>query len=146
MYPVTDKLLQSELGFRTCQWPSILCSKFAAWGPVTLLYCVVTLRSWLSRCTRISYTLPVRALHRWWYHNLTAHRHQNGHIVPKQVRMIPTSIQTLQSKNCIVWEHSLSGQVWTKCLTRPDTQVRYEEAALHCIGEAMVYDYGSHFT
>ncbi len=26
-----------------------------------------------------------------------------------------------ESKNCTVWEHSLSGQVWTKC-PRPDTQ------------------------
>ncbi len=30
--------------------------------------------------------------------------------------------KSLQSKNCTVWEHSLSGQVWTKCPTRPDTQ------------------------
>ena len=43
--------------------------------------------------------------------------------LPKQVIMIATSIQVaIQSKNCTVWEHLLSGQVWTKCPTRPDTQ------------------------
>ena len=31
------------------------------------------------------------------------------------------NVVVLQSKNCTVWEHSLSGQVWTKC-PRPDTQ------------------------
>ncbi len=29
----------------------------------------------------------------WWYHSLTAHQHQKGHTVPKQVIMIATSIQ-----------------------------------------------------
>ncbi len=29
----------------------------------------------------------------WWYHSLTAHQHQNGHTVPKEVIMIATSIQ-----------------------------------------------------
>ncbi len=29
----------------------------------------------------------------WWYHGLTAHQHQKGHTVPKQVIMIATSIQ-----------------------------------------------------
>ena len=53
------------------------------------------------------------------YQSLTAHQHQKVHTVPKQVIMIATSIQ---SKHCTVWEHSLSGQVWTKCPTRPDTQ------------------------
>ncbi len=56
------------------------------------------------------------------YHSLTAHQHQKGHTVPKEVIMIAKSIQTLQSKNCTVREHSRSGQVWTKCPTRPDTQ------------------------
>ncbi len=32
------------------------------------------------------------------------------------------SLRTALSKNCTVWEHSLSGQIWTKCPTRPDTQ------------------------
>ncbi len=32
------------------------------------------------------------------------------------------SLRTALSKNCTVWEHLLSGQVWTKCQTRPDTQ------------------------
>ncbi len=32
------------------------------------------------------------------------------------------SLRTALSKNCTGWEHSLSGQVWTKCPTRPDTQ------------------------
>ncbi len=32
------------------------------------------------------------------------------------------SLRTALSKNCTVWEHSLSGKVWTKCPTRPDTQ------------------------
>ncbi len=61
-------------------------------------------------------------LKHWWYHSLTAHQHQKGHTVPKPVIMIAKSIQTLQSKNCTVWEHSLSGQVWAKCPTRPDTR------------------------
>ncbi len=29
----------------------------------------------------------------WWHHILTAHQHQKGHTVPKQVIMIATSIQ-----------------------------------------------------
>ncbi len=29
----------------------------------------------------------------WWYHSSTAHQHQKGHTVPKQVIMIATSIQ-----------------------------------------------------
>ncbi len=29
----------------------------------------------------------------WWYHSLTAHQHQKGHTVPKQVIMVATSIQ-----------------------------------------------------
>ncbi len=29
----------------------------------------------------------------WWYHSLTAHQHQMGHTVPKQVIMIATLIQ-----------------------------------------------------
>ncbi len=60
-----------------------------------------------------------------------------GHTVPKQVSQLDDdditettrkkmswfySLRTALSKNCTVWEHSLSGQVWTKCLTRPDTQ------------------------
>ncbi len=32
----------------------------------------------------------------WWYHSLTAHQHQKGHTVPKQVIMIATSIQHVQ--------------------------------------------------
>ncbi len=32
------------------------------------------------------------------------------------------NVMVLQSKNCTVWEHSLSGQVWTKCPTRPDNR------------------------
>ncbi len=32
------------------------------------------------------------------------------------------SLRTALSKNCTVWEHSLSGQVWTKFPTRHDTQ------------------------
>ncbi len=69
------------------------------------------------------------------YQSFTAHQHHKGHTVPKQVSPIdddipePTrkkpwfySLKTALSKNCNVWEHSLSGQVWTKCLTRPDTQ------------------------
>ncbi len=28
-----------------------------------------------------------------WYHSLTAHQHQKGHTVPKQVIIIVTSIQ-----------------------------------------------------
>ncbi len=31
----------------------------------------------------------------WWYHSLTAHQHQKGHTVPKQVIMIATSIQVV---------------------------------------------------
>ncbi len=30
--------------------------------------------------------------------------------------------KSVPSKHCTVWEHSLSGKVWTKCPTRPDTQ------------------------
>ncbi len=70
------------------------------------------------------------------YQSFTAHQHQKGHTVPKQVSPlddddddITESTRTkmvLQSenctKNCTVWEHSLSSQVWTKCPTRPDTQ------------------------
>ncbi len=41
------------------------------------------------------------------------------------------SLRTALSKNCTVWEHSLSGPVWTKCPTRSDTQgARHGEAAL----------------
>ncbi len=32
------------------------------------------------------------------------------------------SLRTALSKNCTVWEHLLSGQIWTKCPTKPDTQ------------------------
>ncbi len=74
----------------------------------------------------------------WLYKRFTAHQHQKGHTVPKQVsplddddditestrktRLWFYSLRTALSKNCTVWEHSLSGQVWTKCPTRPDTQ------------------------
>ncbi len=34
------------------------------------------------------------------YQSLTAHQHQKGHTVPKQVITITTSIQSLQSKHC----------------------------------------------
>ncbi len=40
------------------------------------------------------------------------------------------SLGNAPSKNCTVWEHSLSGQVWAKCPTRPDTQGTHVEAAL----------------
>ncbi len=41
----------------------------------------------------------------WWYHSLTAHQHQKGHTVPKQVIMIATSIQVATVyKYCTVWE------------------------------------------
>ncbi len=48
----------------------------------------------------------------------------NGTSTPKGSYSAKTgdTIQSLQSKNCTVWEHVLSGQVWTKCPTRPDTQ------------------------
>ncbi len=38
----------------------------------------------------------------WWYHSLTAHQHQKGHTVPKQV-MIATSIQvaTVYELHCV---------------------------------------------
>ncbi len=58
----------------------------------------------------------------WLYQGLTAHQHQKGHIVPKRVSPLEKNVMVLQTKNCTVWEHSLSGQVWTKCLTRPDIQ------------------------
>ncbi len=40
---------------------------------------------------------------RWWYHTLTAHQHQKGHTVPKQVIMIATSIQvaTVHVLHCV---------------------------------------------
>ncbi len=56
------------------------------------------------------------------YQSLTAHQHQKGHTMPKQVITFQRQFKSLQFKHCTVWEHSLSGQVWTKCPTRPDTQ------------------------
>ena len=67
--------------------------------------------------------------YQWLYQCLTAHQHKKGHTVPKQVSQQEKNVfffLALQSenctKNCNVWEHSLSGQVWTKCPKRPDTQ------------------------
>ncbi len=39
----------------------------------------------------------------WWYHSLTAHQHQKGHTVQKQVIMIASSIQvaTVQDLHCV---------------------------------------------
>ncbi len=74
----------------------------------------------------------------WLYQSFTAHQHQKGHTVPKQVSPLDDddyithttekkmlrfySLRTARSKNCTVWEHSLSGQAWTKYPSRPDTQ------------------------
>ncbi len=40
----------------------------------------------------------------WWYHSLTAHKHQTGHTVPKQVIWLQRQLKSLQSKYCTVWE------------------------------------------
>ena len=37
-----------------------------------------------------------------------------GHTVPKQVITVQRQFKSLQPKHCTVWEHSLSGHVWTK--------------------------------
>ena len=47
----------------------------------------------------------------WWYHSLTAHQHQKGHTVPKQVIMIATSIQVASLSTVLCESNSLSGQV-----------------------------------
>ncbi len=77
----------------------------------------------------------------WLYQRFTAHQHQKGHTLPKQVSPLDDddditestrkkwfySLRTALSKNCTVWEHSLSGQsvqnirpdlihVWKECL------------------------------
>ncbi len=66
----------------------------------------------------------------WWYHSLTAHQHQKGHTVPKRDNdcNVNSSRYSLSTARCE--SNSLSGQVWTKCPTRPDTQGRHVEAAL----------------
>ncbi len=50
----------------------------------------------------------------------------NGTSTPKGSYRAKTDssrqFKSLQSKNWTVWEHLLSGQVWTKCPTSPDTQ------------------------
>ncbi len=88
----------------------------------------------------------------WLYPSFTAHKHQKGHTVPKQVSPLDDDdditkstrkkvlwSKILLSKNCTVWEHSLSSQVWTKCPTRPDTQGAPQEAAL-CTPTQCVYE------
>ncbi len=57
------------------------------------------------------------------YQSLTAHQHQKGHTMPKTAdNDCNVNSSRYIYKHCTVWEHSLSGQVWTKCPTRPDTQ------------------------
>ncbi len=38
----------------------------------------------------------------WLYQSLTAHQHQKGHTVPKQVSQLEKNVMVLQSENCTI--------------------------------------------
>ncbi len=67
----------------------------------------------------------------WWYHSLTAHQHQKGHTVPKQVIMIATSIQvaTVYELHCV---RAIRYQAKSEQNVRQDLipRVRHGQAAL----------------
>ncbi len=59
----------------------------------------------------------------WWMMVMMMVSKFNGTSTPKGSYSAKTGDNdcNVNSRNCTVWEHSLSGQVWTKCPTRPDT-------------------------
>ncbi len=88
-------------------------------------------------CIHNIYRVETSGLIDWLYQSFPAHQHQKGHTVPKQLSPLDDGddITESTSKKCYgstvrelhclrttLWEHLLSGQVWTKCPTRPDTQ------------------------
>ncbi len=66
----------------------------------------------------------------WWYHSLTAHQHQKGHTVPKQVIMIATSIQIASLRTALC--ESIRYQAKSEQNVRQDLipRGRHVEAAL----------------
>ncbi len=66
----------------------------------------------------------------WWYHSLTAHQHQKGHTVPKQVIMIATSIQVASLRTALC--ESIRYQAKSEQNVRQDLipRERHVEAAL----------------
>ncbi len=64
-----------------------------------------------------------------WYHSLTAHQHQKGHTVPKQVIMIATSIQVTTVLHCV---RAIRYQAKSEQNVRQDLipRVHHGEAAL----------------
>ncbi len=58
----------------------------------------------------------------WWYHSLTAHQHQKGHTVPKQVIMIATLIQVATVLSTALCESNSLRPSLNKKSDKPDTQ------------------------
>ncbi len=59
---------------------------------------------------------------RWWYHSLTAHQPIGSYSAKTGDNDCNVSSSRYSLRTALCESNSLSGQVWTKCPTRPDTQ------------------------
>ncbi len=93
---------------------TVLASLWPWWPRWKVCEPVFSLSTYMERinvCEHLVYACQV------WTTSLTADRCSVIESIQRR-----RQFKSLQSKNCTVWEHLLSGQVGTKCPTRPDTQ------------------------